>query len=142
MDLVQKPGALLDQEIARLGQRGELAFGPGLDPGLRQHVLGQEEGERAGIVAVGLLDRFADHLELPGVDRHHPADAGDHLVAEPGAVAGRLDGDLVVGVQAQAETVEIRSAELPGFEGLRAVRPETADGERGLMKIDTDMGHG
>ena len=77
MDLVQEPGALLDQQVAGVGQRGTFTLAHRLHPRLGQHVPGQKEGERPGVVPVGLLDRLADHPELLRVDDDHPSDAGN-----------------------------------------------------------------
>jgi hypothetical protein len=101
VDLVQQSRALLDQHVATVNQRGQLALGLRFQARFGQHVLRQEEGQRAGVVPARLLDRLADHLELLGVDHHNAADAEPDRAAEPGAVAGRLNRNLVVAVEAE-----------------------------------------
>ena len=51
-----------------------------LEARLRQHVLGQEKGQSARIIAVRLFHRSPDHFELARVDHQDPTDTGLHLL--------------------------------------------------------------
>ncbi len=84
---------------------------------------------RQGGGRVGLGDRFADHLELAQIDRHHPAHARDHFVVEISRIAHRLHRDLVVRRQAQAEPLKCCGTQMEGFKGLGPVCLPAADGE-------------
>src|SRR6266700_3886341 len=54
----------------------------GFHPYLRQQVLFQIQCQRLGIVAVRLLHRLADHLELVRVDHHYPPHSSYHRIVE------------------------------------------------------------
>ena len=104
--LFNSPGALLDQKRAGVGQRRQLGPRLRFQARLGQHVLRQQHCQGVATVAVGLADRRAGHLELARLDHHHPTDAGDHFLAEPGRGARRLQRDLVVAIEPQPEPIQ------------------------------------
>lgn len=92
-----------------------------------QQPLAEEQGQRAGVIPVGLARRLLDDLELTGVDDDALGHKGRHLLVKEARVARRLDGDIIIRAQDALERLQLFEQVL--LEGAGAALVEEADGE-------------
>ena len=141
MDFVRQCGLLPDQQIPRMNQRGNVILNAGLDPGARQHVLGQVKSQGLGILVVRLPDRPPSRPELAGVDYHNPLHPVADPVAEPSRISRRLDRDPVPLRQTGNKSPDLRWRKAKLVKTLRSLAVPATNGETVTMKIHPDVIH-